>query len=127
MAAVALVGLVVANGTALAWRATWWATAGRTSRAALTELDAQVARVPADAEVWVVGLPDHLRHAYIFRNAFPSVGAVRGYRQTVHAVLDDELPPGARAAQLAEFRARPRAVVLSYAGGRIVRGSDPAR
>jgi hypothetical protein len=119
-----LAAFLAANGAALVYRTAWWDAATATSRAVLADLDAGLREIPPDAEVWLVGVPDHLRYAFVFRNAFPHAGAVRGDRVHLRAVLDTELAgldEGARAARRAELAARPGSVVFDYVGGRLVR------
>ncbi len=54
----------------------------------------QLADLPADpsgAPVWLVGIPDHMHHAYVFRNAFPWSGDLSLPGWTLNAILDRDL------------------------------------
>jgi hypothetical protein len=59
----------------------------------LSEAAAIDAELPADRQILLLNLPDHVRHAYAFRNALPAAGHVIGYAHTVNAVLDTALAP----------------------------------
>lgn len=85
---VGLVMFMAANAISLMYRAHWWGMAGAMSRDTMAQLEAQFVLVPPDQPVVLIGLPDHVRHAYVFRNAFPHAGRVLGHQAPVLAVLD---------------------------------------
>lgn len=62
-----------------------------------------LADLPLDrssAPFWLVGMPDHVRGAYVFRNAFPAAGDLALPGWTLNAILDRDLQaePGQDAA-----------------------------
>ncbi len=86
----ALVLFASAHLAVSAYRAYWWRQAGETSRSVVAQLDDLLSE-QGDESVWLVGLPDHVRHAYVFRNAFPQAGALLSPGREIHAVLDSDL------------------------------------
>jgi hypothetical protein len=88
--AVALILLVGAHAGVASYRAYWWRQAGNEMERTIARIDASLADIPPGAAVCVVGLPDHLHHAYVFRNAFPALNQVRFPDHVVHAFLDNE-------------------------------------
>lgn len=88
---VALALLVSANLLVSTYRVYWWRRAGDTSRGILTQLSDRLADIQVNATVWLINLPDHLRHAYTFRNAFPAVGRLIFPGRNIRVVLDVEL------------------------------------
>jgi len=88
--AVALILLVGAHAGVASYRACWWRQAGNEMERTIARIDASLADIPPGAAVCVVGLPDHLHHAYVFRNAFPALNQVRFPDHVVHAFLDNE-------------------------------------
>jgi hypothetical protein len=88
--AVALILLVGTHAGVASYRACWWQQAGNEMERAIARIDASLADIPPGAAVCVVGLPDHLHHAYVFRNAFPALNQERFPDHVVHAFLDSE-------------------------------------
>jgi len=88
--AVALILLVGTHAGVASYRACWWRQAGNEMERAIARIDASLADIPPGAAVCVVGLPDHLHHAYVFRNAFPALNQVRFPDHIIHAFLDSE-------------------------------------
>ncbi len=86
----ALILLIGANAGVASYRAYWWRQAGDEMERAIAWMDASLADVPAGATVCVTGLPDGLHHAYVFRNAFPTLAHVRFPDHIVHGFLDGE-------------------------------------
>jgi hypothetical protein len=99
---VALLAVLVANATVLANRALWWRRAAAAVGEVFTQLDYELREPPASHAICVVGLPDHLRHAYAFRNALPAAFEVtyphhdvRGFVDSDYAAADtDRAVPG---------------------------------
>lgn len=87
---VALILLIGAHAGVASYRAHWWRQAGNEIERAIARIDAGLADIPPGAAVCVVGLPDHLHHAYVFRNAFPVLNQVRFPDHIIHAFLDGE-------------------------------------
>jgi hypothetical protein len=90
-AVVALVLLVGANLVVSAYRTYWWRQAGHISRSVMGQVAEQLAVLPTDlsgTEIWLVGIPDHVHHAYVFRNAFPEAGNLSLPGWTLYAILD---------------------------------------
>jgi hypothetical protein len=88
--AVALILLVGAHAGVASYRAYWWRQAGNEMERTIARIDASLADIPPGAAVCVVGLPDHLHHAYVFRNAFPALNQERFPDHIIHAFLDSE-------------------------------------
>lgn len=91
---VALLLWAGANLGVSAYRVYWWRTAAATSEMVMNQLETQLAGEKADHTVWLLGLPDHLKHAYTFRNAFPAAGKLRFPGWDLRAVLDVDLQGG---------------------------------
>lgn len=92
--AVALVLLVSANLVVSVYRTHWWRQAGQTVRTVMDQVEGRLADLPADSSgspVWLVGMPDHLHHAYVFRNAFPEAGILSMPGWSIYAILDRDL------------------------------------
>jgi hypothetical protein len=90
-AVIALALLICANFVVSVYRVYWWRDAGNTSRSVLKQVADQLADLPADssgATVWLVGIPDHMHHAYVFRNAFPEAADLYLPGWTLNAILD---------------------------------------
>lgn len=127
--AVALALYLAANASGLVYRCMWWGRAAETSRSVIGQLETQLAELPPEADVWLVGVPDHRAYAYIFRNAFPWARDVMGLRQSIRVVLDTELPAAADGRMLRPqpgewsswLGVSPGAVVLWYGGGTLTR------
>ncbi|MCS6841974.1 MAG: hypothetical protein NZ699_10340 [Roseiflexus sp.] len=85
----ALILLIGTHAGVASYRAFWWRQAGDEMKRAIVWLDDALADVPLGATACVTGLPDHLHHAYVFRNAFPTLNQVRFPNYVVHAFLDD--------------------------------------
>ncbi len=88
--AVALILLVGTYAGVASYRAYWWRQAGNEMERTIARIDASLTDIPPGAAVCVIGLPDHLHHAYVFRNAFPALNQVRFPDHIVHAFLDSE-------------------------------------
>ncbi|MGB9751973.1 hypothetical protein [Roseiflexus castenholzii] len=84
----ALILLIGTHAGVASYRAYWWRQAGHEMERALAWMDSTLTDVPSGAIVCVTGLPDHLHHAYVFRNAFPTLNRVRFPDHMVHAFLD---------------------------------------
>lgn len=89
LCAAALILLIGANTGVASYRAYWWRQAGHEMERAIDWMDGALADIPSGATVCVTGLPDHVHHAYVFRNAFPTLGQVRFPDYVVHAFLED--------------------------------------
>jgi hypothetical protein len=87
----AMLLFVTVNLGVSSYRAYWWRQAGHTMQRVLSQLGYELASIPTNSRVCVVGLPDHLRHAYTFRNAFPSINQLNYPGRNIQAVLDSEL------------------------------------
>jgi hypothetical protein len=85
---VSLVLLVSTNLLVSGYRVYWWRRAGDMSRDTLVQLSNQVTGVPINRTLWLIGLPDHVKHAYIFRNAFPAAGRLLFPAQDIRVALD---------------------------------------
>lgn len=81
---------MVVNVASVIYRSWWWAQAGQVSQSTLAELWERTDDLPPGTEVWLVDLPDQLKYAYVFRNAFPAAAELLGFSQEVHAILDSE-------------------------------------
>jgi hypothetical protein len=115
--ATGLVLFVAANAAALVYRAHWWSAAGAISRDTIHELEARLGDIPPDQPVVLLGLPDQVRYAYVFRNAFPFAGRVLGHEAPVRAVLDTApvgTPADPPAASVDEDVAPVKPLVLYY-------------
>lgn len=88
---IALAFLTAANLLVSAYRVYWWRWAGDTSRETLALLDRYLADIPANSPVCLVGLPDHVKHAYTFRNAFPAAGWLLFPGRDIRTLLDVEV------------------------------------
>jgi hypothetical protein len=115
----ALCVFVFANTSVVVQRATYW----RQSADANAHVTAMVVRTAAQSPhtpaIWLVGLPDRIRSAYAFRNAFPPAAELLGIPVPVRAVLDAEIGSGAALDGLHEAQRRGDALVLRYADGRL--------
>jgi hypothetical protein len=85
----ALILLIGTHAGVASYRAFWWRQAGQEMERAIAWMDDTLADIPSGATVCVTGLPDHLHHAYVFRNAFPTLSQVRFPDHVVHAFPDD--------------------------------------
>jgi hypothetical protein len=89
----------------------------------LAQLGEHAGALPSDAQIWLLGLPDHIENAYAFRNAFPKAAHLLGYEQTIHVVLDVELE-GFSSAEKAELVTKQHesssSTVLLYESGGLV-------
>jgi hypothetical protein len=86
----ALILLIGTHAGVASYRAFWWRQAGQEMERAIAWMDAALADIPAGATVCVTGLPDHVHHAYVFRNAFPTLDQARFPDHIVLAFLDAE-------------------------------------
>ncbi len=102
----ALILLIGSTAGVASYRAYWWRQAGDEMERAIAWMDASLADIPSGATVWVTRLPDKLHHAYVFRNAFPTLAHVRFPDHIVHGFLDIE----GDAAQLPVRRPRPHRI-----------------
>ncbi len=57
----------------------------------LSQLSYELESIPSSSRICVAELPDNLRHAYIFRNAFPSINQLIYPNRDIQVVLDSEL------------------------------------
>lgn len=101
----ALILFIGTHAGVAAYRAFWWRQAGEEMQRAIAWMDDALADIPPGATVCLTGLPDHLHHAYVFRNTFPTLNQVRFPDYVVYAFLDGA-PTDARCA---------RAYVIHYA------------
>lgn len=85
----ALILLIGTHAGVASYRAFWWRQAGDEMERAIAWLDDALANIPSGATACVTGLPDHLHHAYVFRNAFPTLNQVRFPDHVIHAFLDN--------------------------------------
>jgi hypothetical protein len=121
--AVAAISYIATNASVLIYRSSWWGRAGEISETVLTQLDDQITELPADAEIWLVNLPDHLEYAYVFRNTFPAASELLNslnHDRNIQTVLDSELavlPPPQREDLINQLGNRPGAVILWYEDG----------
>jgi cbb3-type cytochrome oxidase subunit 3 len=88
---VALVLWAGANLGVSAYRADCWRSAASTSKRVMSQLETHLSGEQSNHTVWLVGLPDHLKHAYTFRNAFPDAAKLRFPGWDIQAVLDVDL------------------------------------
>jgi hypothetical protein len=109
------------------YRAYWWRESGELSLSVVQQLDMlSQAHQDIREDVWIVGLPDHLRHAYTFRNAFPSASRLIAPAWRITAILDTELDGQSKdQAATRVSDANPNAVVLVYEKGRLERVASP--
>jgi len=116
----ALVLWTSAQAITLVRRNYWWGQAGALSKAVMEQLGKQIDGLSSDTQVWLLGLPDHLENAYVFRNAFPTAARVLGYEPQVRAVLDvelDGLSVQERVERERQLLASSSVYVLWYEGG----------
>jgi hypothetical protein len=124
--AVAVVLYATTNASVLIYRSSWWGKAGKISKTVLMQLDDQVRELPADAEIWLVNLPDHLEYAYVFRNTFPAASDLLEFlsERNIQTVLDSELAalsPPQREDLTNRLGNRPDVVIFWYEDGMIAR------
>jgi len=120
---IAIILYIGTNASVLVYRGSRWGKAGETSRTVLMELNSQIVELPANAEVWLVNLPDHLEYAYTFRNTFPSASELLNYDHNIQVVLDTELTmlsPQHREDYISQLRDHPSATVFWYENGMLV-------
>lgn len=87
----AMILFVVANLGVSRYRAYWWRQAGLTMRSVLSQLEYNMENIPVGPKICITGLPDHLRHAYTFRNAFPSITQRLYPDREIQVLLDNGL------------------------------------
>lgn len=73
------------------YRGYWWRQAGVVTQNVIRELDSELQTIPRSSKICLVGLPDHLHHAYTFRNAFPYLGQMLYPDYQFEVILDTEL------------------------------------
>jgi hypothetical protein len=88
--ALAIVAWVCINVAVTSYRAHWWRQAGEATEHVIRQLDVELATIPKGKEICLLGLPDHMHHAYTFRNAFPSMGEMLYPDYRIRATLDTE-------------------------------------
>ena len=81
----------------------------------VAQLTRQSEIAPEERTICLTGLPDHLHHAYAFRNAFPGLSDVLLPGRPVRAYLEGEGRP-----LLAADGECGAAVVLAYRNGTLV-------
>lgn len=125
---VALSLLISANLLVSSYRTYWWREAGETSRATLLSLNDQLKEVPTASEVWLIGLPDHLKHAYTFRNAFPAINKLLYPDWNMHVILDTEMESSSKPSVFARVREQagksPDIAIFWYEKGVLRRPQD---
>jgi hypothetical protein len=122
--AAALILYVGLNTCVLRYRSTWWEMSARANRTVLRQLEQRIAALPANTPVLLVNLPDHVGHAFAFRNTFPSAAQVLDYDRDIQSVLDSELaeiPAQQREDYIKSLRVESGAVVFWYQDGILVR------
>jgi hypothetical protein len=120
--AVVIILYIGLNACVLEYRSTWFGKSGEISEAVLTQLDSQIADLPAGASILLVNLPDHTGYTFTFRNTFPSATQVLGYDVEIQAVLDSELSallPQQRADYVHQLASASGATVIWYRDGRL--------
>lgn len=118
--ACAVAVFVIANAAVLEHRASYWLAAARANERISAQVEAAAGSVPLPSEVWLLGLPDTMRYAYAFRNAYPAAAELVDAGAPVQAVMDVDLTAteGARLAEQAlEAERRGTAVVIRYSAG----------
>jgi hypothetical protein len=90
-ALVALALFSTAHLTVSAYRVYWWRQASETSEAVMDQVQREFLEEGINSSLWLVNLPDHLKHAYTFRNAFPAAGELLFPGSDIRAVLDIDL------------------------------------
>lgn len=85
----AMILFVVANLGVAWYRAYWWRQAGLTMQSVLSQLEYSVENIPVGSKICITGLPDHFRHAYTFRNAFPSITQRLYPNREIQVILDN--------------------------------------
>jgi hypothetical protein len=85
-----LVVFVCINLAVSVYRVHWWRRASWVTQSVIQQLNKELQTIPRNEIICLLGLPDHLNHAYTFRNAFPHIGKALypGYKFKV--VLDTE-------------------------------------
>jgi hypothetical protein len=73
------------------YRVYWWRQANHTMENVLLQLNNELSRIPPKQDVCLVGLPDHLKHAYTFRNSFPHINSLLFPDHDIKVILDTEL------------------------------------
>jgi hypothetical protein len=89
-----IAGAVVFAGMNLvvsSYRVYWWRQASEVTQSVIHQLDNELAVIPKGRWIRIVGLPDHLNHAYTFRNAFPYINLLLHPNHRIHATLDTEV------------------------------------
>lgn len=95
--------------TVTAYRAYWWQQAGIVMENTLASLQTELSDIPEGSNVCVLDLPDHLHHAYVFRNAFPAISSQLFPNWTFEVILDNA-PPEVKSAACQD----EDSVVLQY-------------
>lgn len=73
------------------YRVYWWRQASESTQNVIRQLDNELRTIPRGKEICLIGLPDHLNHAYTFRNAFPYIGQMLYPDYRIQVTLDTEL------------------------------------
>lgn len=97
--AIGAVVFVCTNLVVSSYRVYWWRQASEVTQNVLRQLDSELDTIPKGESVCVLGLPDHLNHAYTFRNAFPYINQMLYPDYKIQVILDTELSNLARASQ----------------------------
>lgn len=82
---------VCLNLVTSSYRVYWWRQASEVTQNVIRQLDNELATIPKGRWIRIVGLPDHLNHAYTFRNAFPYFNLMFFPDHRIHATLDTEM------------------------------------
>ncbi|OQY30616.1 MAG: hypothetical protein B6I38_07120 [Anaerolineaceae bacterium 4572_5.1] len=72
------------------YRVYWWRQASEVTQNVIYQLDNELRIIPKGKEICLIGLPDHLHHAYTFRNAFPYIGQILYSDYRIQVTLDTE-------------------------------------
>ena len=80
---------VVANLMIVSYRVYWWRQASIVMQETLDGMHKELSGIPEGTEVCIVNLPDHLHHAYLFRNAMPAINRTLFPNWRIQAVLNN--------------------------------------
>jgi hypothetical protein len=90
-----LILFVGANVIVTADRTHWWRQAGLLMESSLINIERELREIPENSKVCLVDLPDHVRHAYVFRTSFPAINE-RVFPEWDIEVILDSSPPESR-------------------------------
>jgi hypothetical protein len=88
--AASMIMFVLTNLFVSSYRVYWWRQASQVTQSVIRQIDEKLETISETQDVCVLGLPDHLRHAYTFRNAFPYIGHILYPNYDIHVPLDTE-------------------------------------